>query len=145
MREGWYSPGLVPPPQESPADGENNMKLVAFAMTVFASPLLVWGQGTPSATQSSDVWTPAKSIGMYAYPKNQQTSDQQLKDESECYGSARQHTGVDPQASPPAGPTPEEQKAAQEQAAQQAGKSTPKGGTVKGSAGGLREERQSEP
>jgi hypothetical protein len=96
-------------------------------MTVFASPLLVWGQGTPSATQGSELWTPAKSIGMYAYPKNQQTSDQQLKDESECYGSARQNTGVDPQASAPPSPTAAEQKAAQEQAAQQAGKSTPKG------------------
>jgi hypothetical protein len=111
------------------------MKFIAFAMTVFASAL-GWAQTSPSTAPGAEAWTPAKSIGMYAYPKNHQNSDQQLKDESECYGSARQQTGVDPQASAPAGPSATEQKAAQEQAAQQAGKSTPKGGTVKGSAGG---------
>jgi hypothetical protein len=81
-------------------------------------------------------WSPAKSIGMFAYPKNQQNPDQQLKDESDCYGSARQNTGVDPQASAPAGPSAQQQQAAQQQAAQQAGKDVSKGGTVKGAAGG---------
>jgi hypothetical protein len=80
--------------------------------------------------------SPAKSIGMFAYPKNQQSADQQLKDETECYSSAKQQTGVDPQAPPPAAPSAEEQKATQEQAAKQAAGSTPKGGAVKGSAKG---------
>jgi Glycine-zipper domain len=80
--------------------------------------------------------SPAKSIGMFAYPKNQQNADQQLKDETECYSSAKQQTGVDPQAPPPAAASAEEQKAAQEQAAKQAAGSTPKGGAVKGSAKG---------
>jgi len=78
--------------------------------------------------------SPAKGIGLFAYPKNQQSADQQLKDETECYSSAKQQTGVDPQPPPPAAPTAEEQKAAQEQAAKQAAGSTPKGGAVKGSA-----------
>jgi hypothetical protein len=81
-------------------------------------------------------WSPAKSIGMFAYPKNKQNADQQLKDESECYGSARQNTGVDPQAPAPTGPSAQQQQAAQQQAAQQAGKDVSKGGTVKGAAGG---------
>jgi hypothetical protein len=91
-------------------------------------------------TASSAAWTPAKSIGMYAYPKNKQTSDQQLKDESECYGSARQNSGVDPQAAAPAPPNAQQQQAAQQQAAKQAqsdvGKGRTVGGAAKGAAGG---------
>jgi hypothetical protein len=111
------------------------MKFTAFAMAVLVS-VLAPGQAAPSTTASPETQTPAKSIGIYAYPKNQQNSDQQLKDENDCYGSAKQQSGVDPQASVPSGQSAEQQKAAQEQAAEQAGKSTPKGGTVKGSAGG---------
>jgi len=73
-------------------------------------------------------WSPSKSIGMFAYPKNKQTADQQLKDESDCYGSARQNTGVDPQAPAPTGPSAQQQQAAQQQAAQQAGKGRGQGG-----------------
>jgi hypothetical protein len=81
-------------------------------------------------------WSPAKSIGMFAYPKNQQHPDQQLKDESDCYGSARQNTGIDPQAPPPQGLTAQQQQAAQKEAAQAAKQDVSKGGTVKGAAGG---------
>ena len=109
------------------------MKFIAFAISILVSAAAV-AQASPS--NSAEPWTPAKSIGMYAYPKNQQNADQQLKDESECYGSAKQQSGVDPQASAPAEPSASEQKAAQEQAAQEAGKSTPKGGAAKGTAGG---------
>jgi YMGG-like Gly-zipper len=93
----------------------------------------------PAEAQTSApelAWSPAKSIGMFAYPKNKQTSDQQLKDESECYGSAKQNSGVDPQASAPASPTAEQQQAAQQQAAAQAKSDVGKGRTVKGAAGG---------
>jgi hypothetical protein len=93
----------------------------------------------PSATAQAGpppAWSPAKSIGMFAYPKNQQNADQQLKDESDCYGSAKQNTGVDPQAPVPTGPSAQQQQAAQQQAAQQAGKDVSKGGAVKGAAGG---------
>ncbi len=88
------------------------------------------------AQTTAPAWSPAKSIGMFAYPRNQQNSDQQLKDESECYGSAKQNSGVDPQAPAPSAPSAQEQQAAQQQAAQQAGNDVPKGGTVKGSAKG---------
>jgi hypothetical protein len=93
----------------------------------------------PSATAQNappPAWSPAKSIGMFAYPKNQQNPDQQLKDESDCYGSARQNTGFDPQAPLPAGPSAEQNQAAQQQAAKQAQESVGKGGAVKGAAGG---------
>jgi Glycine-zipper domain len=108
-------------------------------------PLLAGAQNPPSAspptpasppTSASPTSTPAKSIGMYAYPKNNQSSEQQLKDENDCYGSAKQNSGVDPQAPAPAAPTAEQQQAAQQQAAQQAGKEAPKGGAVAGAAKG---------
>jgi hypothetical protein len=100
--------------------------------------LLIIGVVPSAMAQASPplAWSPAKSIGMFAYPKNKQTADQQLKDESECYGSARQNTGIDPQAPAPSGPSAQQQQAAQQQAAQQAGKDVSKGGTVKGAAGG---------
>lgn len=100
--------------------------------------LLIAG-AIPSANAQAGpppAWSPAKSIGMFAYPKHQQNPDQQLKDESDCYGSAKQNSGVDPQAPVPTGPSAQQQQAAQQQAAQQAGKDVSKGGTVKGAAGG---------
>ena len=90
----------------------------------------------PAQTAPPPAWSPSKSIGMFAYPKQNQNADQQLKDESDCYGSAKQNTGVDPQAPAPTGPSAEQNQAAQQQAAQQAGKDVSKGGTVKGAAGG---------
>ena len=109
-------------------------------MRRFVIALLLCGVAPPLAgqteTSTGPAWSPAKSIGMYAYPKNKQTSDQQLKDESECYGSARQNSGVDPQAPAPAPPSPEAQQAQQQQAAKQAASDVGKGRTVKGAAGG---------
>jgi len=84
----------------------------------------------------AQISSPAKDIGLFAYPKNNQNADQQIQDEKACYSSAHQQTGIDPRAPAPAAPNAQEQQAAQKQAAQEAGKSTPKGGTVKGSAGG---------
>jgi len=106
-------------------------RIVAPAMLLLLAPGIAQNTA-PSSTAGS----PAKSIGMFVYPKNQQSADQQLKDETECYSSAKQQSGVDPQAPLPSAPTAEEQKAAQEQAAKQAGAAAPKGGAVKGSAKG---------
>jgi Glycine-zipper domain len=79
----------------------------------------------PSAGVSAP--SPTKNIGLFAYPKNQQNADQQLKDENDC--QIRRLPA-------PAQPSAQEQQAAQQQAAQQAGKEAPKGGAVKGSAKG---------
>lgn len=125
------------PPVEAAArgfkrtSGENDMKRFLMAL------LMAWLISSATAqTPPAPAWSPAKSIGMFAYPRNHQNADQQLKDESECYGSARQNTGVDPQVPPPTGPSAQQQQAAQQQAAQEAGKDVSKGGTVKGAAGG---------
>lgn len=66
-----------------------------------------------TTTQSSTTSSPAKSIGMFAYPNKQQSADQQLKDENECFASAKQQSGIDPQAPPPAAKTEEQKKAEQ--------------------------------
>jgi hypothetical protein len=109
------------------------MKTVSIIPVLIALAVSGVAQNAPTETTAS---SPAKSIGMFAYPKNQQNTDQQLKDETDCYSSAKQQTGVDPQAPSPTAPTAEEQKATQEQAAKPATGSTPKGGAVKGSAKG---------
>jgi hypothetical protein len=87
-----------------------------------------------AAAQSAPAWSPSKSIGVFAFPKNGQNADQQLKDESDCYGMAKQQTGIDPQAPPPAGKSAEQKQAEQKQAAANAPQA--QGGRVKGAARG---------
>jgi hypothetical protein len=115
--------------------------LVVFAALCFATPLLSQAPPTSSATpasttpqQSGDASSPAKSLGLFAYPKNQQSAGQQSKDENECFASAKQQSGIDPQAPPPAAKTEEQKQAEQKAAADNAPQA--KGGRVKGAASG---------
>jgi hypothetical protein len=115
--------------------------LLVFATFCFATPLLAQSPPANSPTsapatakQSGGASSPAKSVGLYAYPKNQQGADQQLKDENECFTSAKQQSGINPQAPPPATKTDEEKKAEQQAAADNAKQA--KGGRVKGAAKG---------
>jgi Glycine-zipper domain len=115
---------------------EGILKHWVIVMMAACLVLSAVAQNAPAAATNAPAWSPAKSIGMFAYPKNKQSADQQLKDESECYGAARQNTGFDPQTPAPSAPTAQQQQAAQQQAAQQAQQDVGKGGTVKGAAGG---------
>ncbi|HEX3471620.1 MAG TPA: glycine zipper family protein [Silvibacterium sp.] len=74
----------------------------------------------PAAAQTPKV-SPASSVGLYVYPQKQQTPAQQTKDETECYSSAKQQSGVDPTAAPPLAEKPATQA---------------QGATAKGAAGG---------
>jgi hypothetical protein len=76
---------------------ENAMKHLAMLFLTGFVTVPVTAQTASAGQSAGPAWSPAKSIGMFAYPKNHQNSDQQLKDESECYGSAKQNSGVDPQ------------------------------------------------
>ena len=127
--------GLVQVADNSEQSGFYLIKRLAVSVVVTILTIPLAAQTAP-AGGSNDAWSPAKSIGMFAYPTKNQNADQQLKDESQCYGSAKQNTGVDPQAPAPAAPSAESQQAAQQDAAKQAGKDVKKGGTVKGAAGG---------
>ena len=42
----------------------------------------------------------AQKLGMFAFAKNNQSQDQQLRDEYDCYGMVQQQTGINPEASP---------------------------------------------
>lgn len=116
-------------------------QLLLIAAFCFAIPLQAKSptasSPTPAATganQSGGTSSPAKSVGLFAYPKNQQSADQQLKDENECFASAKQQSGIDPQAPAPATKTEEQKKAEQQAAADNAKQA--KGGRVKGAAKG---------
>jgi hypothetical protein len=87
-----------------------------------------------AGAQSAPAWSPSKDIGVFVFPKNNQNADQQLKDESDCYGMAKQQSGIDPKA-PAAKPMSEEEKKAQQK---QAADNAPKaqGGRVRGAARG---------
>jgi hypothetical protein len=85
-------------------------------------------------TQNSLAWSPAKDIGVFVFGRAGQTADQQLKDESECYGAAKQASGIDPKAPPPTTKTDEQKKAEQQEAAANAEQI--KGGRVAGAARG---------
>ena len=112
------------------------MRYFVFAAVLLAVTNPVLAQNPPSqASQTTQVApSPAKSIGMFAYPKNQQTPDQQMKDENECFVSAKQQSGVDPQAPAPATKTEEQKKAEQQAAADNAKQA--RGGRARGAARG---------
>ena len=115
-------------------------RFLVFTASCFAIPFLAQSQQLSSlasavpVAQQSEGTSPAKSIGVFAYPKNQQSADQQLNDENACFASAKQQSGIDPQAPPPAAKTEEQKKAEQQAAADNAKQA--KGGRVKGAAGG---------
>ena len=76
----------------------------------------------------------AEKVGLYAYPSKGQTHDQQLIDESDCYNSAGQATGINPEMAAPQAPSSAEVQAAQSQAAEAAPEA--KGGRARGAARG---------
>jgi len=110
-----------------------------------ASLLLAASLGLPASAQQDasssaqvPAWSPAQNIGMFAFPKNGENGDQQLKDETEGYGMAKQRTGLDPQKPVPTGPSAEQVQAAQKQAAANADqvKGARVAGAARGAAGG---------
>lgn len=70
----------------------------------FGIAVLLYSSVVGFASQVPEIygWTPATSLGMVAYARGEQSADQQLRDEMDCYSFAQQETGFDPQARPPA-------------------------------------------
>jgi hypothetical protein len=101
---------------------------------LLTSASIASAQGSPQQAPAAPAWSPSQNIGMFAFPKNGQNADQQLKDETECYGMAKQRTGIDAQAPPPQGLSEDEKKLAQQQAAENAPKA--QGGRARGAARG---------
>src|SRR5271155_120456 len=76
----------------------------------------------------------AEKIGMFVYPKNNQSHDQQLIDESACYDTVGQQTGINPEAGGPQAPSSADVAAAEQQGAADAPQSS--GGRVRGAGKG---------
>lgn len=105
-----------------------------FALSISVAgllvPLEVAAQTQPSgepakagiSQSSTNAKTPASSLGVFVYPQNDQNAPQQQRDETECYGWAREQTGFDPAAPAQSSSKPQAQ--------------APKGGALKGAAGG---------
>lgn len=74
----------------------------------------------PAQPPAPSSGSPASKLGLFVYPQKEQTPETQSTDETTCYASAQQQTGIDPAAPPPA---PKEADKKQ-------------GGAVKGAAGG---------
>jgi hypothetical protein len=72
---------------------------------------------SPTTATSDTIQT---ELGVFVYPKGDQDAETQAKDTTECYDSAKQRTGIDPNAPPPEAKAPPPKK----------------GGAVKGAARG---------
>jgi hypothetical protein len=68
----------------------------------------------------------AVSLGIVPYPAKKQSTEQQSKDDAECFDWAKQSTGIDPDAPPPQVAEKEESKASGSRAR----------GALRGAAGG---------
>lgn len=71
---------------------------LCFGCTAMAQQSTPAAPATPAAAPAP---SPAQRIGLFAFPRNNQSADQQLRDETDCYGAARQRTGIDSQTPPP--------------------------------------------
>src|SRR5438128_1485028 len=108
------------------------MIVVLLTCAICLTQTYALGQAPPSQQPSG--FSPSKMIGLFSYPKNNQSPDQQLRDESACYNSAQEKTGIDPQAQAPAAKTAEQKEAEKKAAAANAPQK--KGGRAKGAAKG---------
>jgi hypothetical protein len=86
----------------------------------------------PSLCQNSvPVKGMASTVGLYVYPRNNQSATQQLTDESTCYSDAKVQTGYDPNATTTAPNTkPDDKKG------HPAAKGAAKGAIIAGATGG---------
>lgn len=82
-------------------------------------------------TSSPPIKGMASTVGLYVYPKNHQSSTQQLTDESQCYSSAKSQTGYDPNATTTAA-KPEDKKSGDKPVA----KGAVRGAVISGATGG---------
>lgn len=88
----------------------------------------------PVSASPTPAFSAAQKMGMFAYPRNSQSRDQQLRDEFDCYTQVQQQTGINPETPAPSGPSAAEVQAAQQQAAANAPQA--QGGRVRGAARG---------
>jgi hypothetical protein len=122
-------------PESSNSAASESATTNAPAPATTTAPAPTASAPTASApTRPVPTYSAAQKAGMFVYPKNAQTHDQQLIDELDCYNDVQQQTGFNPETPPPAGPSDADIQAAQQQAAAEAPQA--KGGRVRGAARG---------
>ena len=94
-----------------------------------AAPTHVASAQTPAAAATGSL---SSSLGLYAFPAKNQTTQQQANDETYCFGWAKTQTGIDPMNIKPQ--APDQQAAAN--AADNATQGARVGGAARGAAGG---------
>ncbi len=76
------------------------MMAIILAAATSALAMQAGMQSQPAPAEPSK--SPAAAVGIFAYPRDGQDAHQQAIDESGCYASAKQQTGIDPKAPAPA-------------------------------------------
>src|ERR1700761_7999183 len=115
--------------KKTPPDAETPAGAPAQPSSTSAQP------AAPAApTGPVPSFSAASKVGLYAYPGKGQSHDQQLIDESDCYNSAQQQTGVNADTPAPQPPSSADVQAAQAQAADAAPQQ--RGGRARGAARG---------
>jgi Glycine zipper len=71
----------------------------SLVLLALAAPV-TWAQ-VPSSQQ----------LGLFVYPAKGQPAEKQRAEETECYGWAKNQSGIDPTAPPPVAPPPEQKNA----------------------------------
>ena len=119
------------------------MKWQSTTTALLAAGLIVTSAGaqTPPASAPAQASAPsgkslASAVGVYVFPTQGQTPEQQSKDEAECYQWAVQNTGSDPFELSKEAQQQKQQTEQAKQQAGQAGKGAGAQGAVKGAAGG---------
>ena len=106
------------------------MRTLVMALSLAGAAVLAQAPApapAPAAPAGAPPADPVASmLKVYVFPANNQTPDQQTKDSNECYGWAKQQTGVDP-TNPTVPPKADTSKAGKGGAAK---------GAAKGAAGG---------
>jgi hypothetical protein len=91
------------------------------------------GSSSTAQTSSPPIKGMASTVGLYVYPKNGQSANKQLTDESQCYSNAKTQTGYDPNATTTAPPAKkDDQKSGDKSVAQGA----VRGAVISGATGG---------
>lgn len=95
------------------------MKRLGFFLTWILIAAAVAAQ-QPSRPTTGTI---SRALGLFAFPAKDQSAETQQKDESTCYGWARENTSFDPLAASTAAPP-------------SGGQEVPRGAALKGAAGG---------
>ncbi|AXC11277.1 hypothetical protein ACPOL_1941 [Acidisarcina polymorpha] len=94
---------------------------------------------TPALKGQSNTAPPIKgmasTVGLYVYPRAQQSPTQQLSDEGQCYSNAKTQTGFDPNATAPAA-SHSSTSSGNKEGNGSTGKDAARGAVVAGAAGG---------